>query len=106
MLDPDTRRLVGILDWSDAALGDPASDLVGFWLWKGEAFVRRVLESRPLPAEEQWIERARFSVRYAALLDVARAHQLGDAALVETERRWLLEAFEPHECGSARLTSA
>lgn len=97
LIDPATRRIAGIFDWSDAALGDPAVDLVGFWLWKGEAFVRRILESYAASWDEAAIERVRFSARSLAILYVARAHSFGDRELIEKERRWFLEVFEPHE---------
>jgi aminoglycoside 2''-phosphotransferase len=42
----DNRRMEisGVIDWGDAAIGDPAFDFGGFLYSEGEGFVRRMLE--------------------------------------------------------------
>jgi aminoglycoside 2''-phosphotransferase len=44
LVDPESRRLAGIIDFGDAAVGDTAIDLVGIRLGCGEAPMRAVLE--------------------------------------------------------------
>ena len=43
LVDPDTRRVTGVIDWSDAAITRPEVDFAGLFHWGGETFVRAVL---------------------------------------------------------------
>ena len=42
LVDEQTGRLAGIIDFSDVALGDPAHDLLGFWAYGAGAAIRAV----------------------------------------------------------------
>jgi hypothetical protein len=42
LLDEQTGRLAGIIDFSDVALGDPAHDLLGFWAYGASAATHAV----------------------------------------------------------------
>lgn len=65
LYDPAQGALAGVIDWSDAAIGDPAFDLAGLLHDYGRAFVEEALVTYPGPAEEALLERARF---YAAII--------------------------------------
>ncbi len=43
LVDPATRTITGVIDWSDMAIGDPAVDFSGLFHWGGAAFVDEVL---------------------------------------------------------------
>lgn len=43
LLDPVSREVAAIIDWSDTALGDPAVDFVGLEMWGGRALTERAL---------------------------------------------------------------
>ena len=39
----DGTRLTAVIDWADARISDPATDLAGLAIWLGPSFVREVL---------------------------------------------------------------
>ena len=55
----DDGRLAGVIDWTDARLGDPTGDLSGPWIWFGEETLRQVLSAYGPPPCEDVIERVR-----------------------------------------------
>lgn len=57
MVDPDTRRPVGLIDFGDAAVGDPAIDFVGALVTVGDAATRELIAAYAGPIS--W-ERMRF----------------------------------------------
>lgn len=63
LLESGTHALSGIIDWSDAALGDPAVDFVGVEEWGGPAFTDRVIAAYRGPLDGQ----ARARIRLRAL---------------------------------------
>lgn len=70
LVDPGTAELRGILDWEDAAIGDPAIDFAGLWLGAGEVGARAVLRhwgARPDQA---------FEARIAFYAWVSALHEL------------------------------
>lgn len=91
LVDPESGELVGLLDWTDIALGDPVLDFMGLWAWRGPVFVRRVLDAYPLAVDPRFVERVRFAVRVRTL------HWLRSAEVegvdVEKHVRWVENAF-------------
>jgi hypothetical protein len=59
LFDPTQGRITGILDWEDAAIGDPAFDFTGL-LDFGSEFVQGVLAAYDGPYDGCMLERARF----------------------------------------------
>jgi len=45
LVDDEARKLLGVIDWGDAAIGDPASDFVGLLRAYGPDFTWRVVEA-------------------------------------------------------------
>lgn len=45
LLDPETRSLTGVIDWSDIAIAPAVVDMAGVFHWGGAAFVDAVLAS-------------------------------------------------------------
>jgi aminoglycoside phosphotransferase (APT) family kinase protein len=60
LLNPSTGDLIGVIDWTDAALGDPAIDLAGLIYWRGPAFAREVTDAYECPLDEDFFSRARW----------------------------------------------
>jgi aminoglycoside 2''-phosphotransferase len=60
LVDPDLDCLVGVIDWGDARVGDPALDFTGLLVSCGAKFVRQVLESYAAPLDGRFWERMAF----------------------------------------------
>jgi aminoglycoside phosphotransferase (APT) family kinase protein len=57
MVDPSTGDLTGIVDWGDAALGDPAVDFAKLPLWAVVPTLSGYLGGVPEEVVEQWAAR-------------------------------------------------
>ena len=90
-VSPDSGQLVGLLDVSDAAWGDPALDFVIFPMWLRADAVRKVLDAYGAAADAAFVSRLRFLARVKSLKWLYDAHRRnGDIA---KHRRWVLNAF-------------
>lgn len=67
IVNPDTGRLAGIIDWGNAAIGDPALDFMSLVLWRGWRFAHVVLDAYQLPTGEGFLERVRYHAQLQAL---------------------------------------
>ena len=67
LVDPESGRLTGVIDWSDAALGDPALDFVMLVLSRGWDFVNDVVEAYRLPLDTGFHQRLESLARVLAL---------------------------------------
>lgn len=67
IVTPDSRRLAGIIDWSAAALGDPALDFSYLLVLHGRAFLERALAAYRLPVDDAFLERTAFRARVRAV---------------------------------------
>jgi aminoglycoside phosphotransferase (APT) family kinase protein len=56
---PDGSRVVGAIDWADAALGDPAADFIGLWQWGGSALTGEAASSHG-DLDDGVVARARY----------------------------------------------
>lgn len=86
LLDPASGRLAGVIDWGNAAVGDPALDFIGLVCWRGWPFTQAVLDAYRAPVDGDFVERIRRGAQIEAL-------------------QWLLDAVkrgadpEPHLSG-------
>ncbi len=71
LVDGDSQRISGVIDWSDAVLGDPARDLALPSLDFGPQFARRVLSGYTGPDDSGLAERVRWFTRHAGVEGVA-----------------------------------
>jgi aminoglycoside 2''-phosphotransferase len=70
LCDPAAGRVNGIIDWADAAIGDPAIDFVGL-LWAcGPDFTRQVLASYGGPVDEAFWSRVGFYTRIVPAYEI------------------------------------
>ena len=63
IIHPATGRLVGVIDWGNSALGDPAIDFMTLVLWRGWSFMHRVLAAYELPTDIGFLDRVEDHVR-------------------------------------------
>ena len=92
ILVDEAGDLAGLIDWTDATLGDPVLDFIGLFAWRGRAFVEKVLEGYGAAVDEGFHRRLRFSVRVRTLHWLHTAVREGSD--VEKHRRWVANAFD------------
>jgi aminoglycoside phosphotransferase (APT) family kinase protein len=66
LLRPDGGDVVGVIDWGDVSVTDPAWDFAGLLAWYGEPFVLRVLGGYGVPADPGLLARTRRGAVYAS----------------------------------------
>jgi aminoglycoside phosphotransferase (APT) family kinase protein len=91
LVSPSDGRLIGILDWTDAAVGDAARDFVTCATFGGWKLVELVLRSYPLSLDAGFRERLAFMARLLSVM------WLGDVVLngadVDKHVTWVRNAF-------------
>ena len=91
LVDPETGRLVGLLDFGDAAFGDPVVDFVGLPSWPGWEATNAALGTYSMPIDHGFRDRLEFMGRANPLIWLHDALlQGGD---LEKHRRWVLNAL-------------
>jgi aminoglycoside phosphotransferase (APT) family kinase protein len=92
VIDPGTGRLNGLIDFTDAMIGEPALDFAGLIGLGGRRFISRVAASYDLPlgngfgAKLEWLSR----VLTLTWLADAAAH---DPATIPRQLSWVARAF-------------
>lgn len=66
LVDPASGRLAGVIDWGNAAVGDPALDFMTLVLWRGWGFMHRVLTAYDLPTDDGFLDRVRYHAQVQA----------------------------------------
>lgn len=94
LVDPDSGRLIGLIDWTDASLGDPVLDFIVLATWRGASFVRSVLESYT-PVDPNFRARLLFQARVRSLHWLHSAIEQGTDK--EKHLRWVANAFDPND---------
>ena len=70
LYDSATRTLSGVIDWADAAIGDPSADLSGVLHWGGMPLLERVLRGYPAQVDEGTVACARYLAACRGVGDV------------------------------------
>jgi aminoglycoside 2''-phosphotransferase len=78
LFDAAQGRLSGVIDFSGAALGDPAVDLAGLMVSYGEGFIERI--GRTYPINEAILQRVRYTIGTFALEEALFGYEFGDEA--------------------------
>jgi len=92
--------VIGIFDWSDVALGDPARDFALLYSWGGPAILQAMLPGYSLEMDGGFAERVRFMARVGSIgrlceIEAADADlESGDLAKYVV---WTLNAFASEE---------
>jgi aminoglycoside 2''-phosphotransferase len=60
LIDSGARQVTGVIDWTDAAIGDRSADFAGLYHWGGPGFVERVVAHYGGPIDETTLARAQF----------------------------------------------
>jgi aminoglycoside phosphotransferase (APT) family kinase protein len=94
IVDATSGRLVGVIDWGNAAVGDPALDFMTLVLWRGWDFMHRVLAAYELPIDDQFLDRVRRHAQIQALQ--ALTDSVKRKADLELHLAWLRNAFSFH----------
>lgn len=68
---PESGRVTGIIDWSDAAIADPSVDLAAFLHWGGQPCLDAVLTAYDGAVDEASLRRARYLAACRGVSDVA-----------------------------------
>ncbi len=76
ILVDETGRVSAVIDWGDAAIGEPALDYAGLLAWQGRAFLTETLERAGISWNEGDITRAHFFAVTAALHSIALGRQM------------------------------
>lgn len=92
MVDTETGRLIGVIDWGNAAIGDPALDFVPLVLWRGWEFARAVVSVYELPTDHNFVDRIRRHSQIQALQWLTDT--IKRRADPELHMTWLKNAFD------------
>ena len=91
LVDPTTGELAGILDWTDATLGDAARDFVVFVAAHGWRFADEVIRHYPHPVDQGFRERLDYMARLLSVMWLAES--LEQESDVSKHVRWVRNAF-------------
>jgi aminoglycoside phosphotransferase (APT) family kinase protein len=83
LVEPDTGVITGIIDWSDAAMVDPAHDIGLLYRDLGPVALDKILRSWPGAGDGGLRERAVFYARCSVLEDLAYGHEAGRPEYVD-----------------------
>ena len=95
LVDSETGDLVGIIDWSDAALGDPARDFAPLVAWHGWSFTDDAVRNYPHRIDRGFRGRLRFMARVLSVLWLAEAREWTPDVVDDVARhvRWVHNVF-------------
>lgn len=92
IVDPDTGRLVGLIDFTDALIGDVVLDFVGLIGIGGYPFIRQVVENYDLVLGEKFEEELIWLTRTLTLKWLADA-AINDSGDIPKHLSWVKYAF-------------
>lgn len=92
IVDPDTGRLVGLVDFTDAMVGEIVLDFVGLIGIVGYPFIRQVVENYDLPLGEKFEVELKWLARTLALKWLAQAATRNPDA-ISKHLSWVRHAF-------------
>jgi aminoglycoside phosphotransferase (APT) family kinase protein len=89
LLSSDRRQVVGVIDWTDAEIGDPAFDFGYLWVWQGEPLVTEVIRHYLRDVDAEFIDRVRLygvcsaiaDAYYGVMAGIDKNRRIGVAAL-------------------------
>jgi aminoglycoside phosphotransferase (APT) family kinase protein len=93
LVDETSGQLLGVLDWSDAALTDPCRDLGRLTRDLGSRAVERIIAGAGLEPASADRNRIGFHARLATLEDLSYGIVTGDARYLDAARRSLGPLF-------------
>jgi aminoglycoside phosphotransferase (APT) family kinase protein len=94
IVDADTGRLNGLIDFTDAMVGDPVLDFVGLIGLGGYRFINRVAAGYDLPLGDGFGAKLEWLCRVLTLTWLADA-AIDDPASIGKHLSWVAQAFSP-----------
>ena len=91
LVDSQSGRLIGLLDFGDAAFGDPVHDFASLPSWLGWEATEAALDAYSLTMDQGFRERLGFLSRANPLIWLHEVYFTGGD--LEKHRRWVLSAF-------------
>lgn len=77
LVDPATGSLLGVIDWTDACLGDAGRDFVNLVTWRGWGFAEEVLALYPRRLDSEFRSRLRWMSQWLSVIWLAHVHEQG-----------------------------
>jgi aminoglycoside phosphotransferase (APT) family kinase protein len=102
LVDATMAGVTGVIDWSDAAVGDPAIDFGGIFHWGGAALLDAVLARYGGEVSHDVLSRARFFAAARGVLDVSFGLERNDQVYIDhgvRAIRWATNARSPSPPG-------
>ncbi|HXW46106.1 MAG TPA: aminoglycoside phosphotransferase family protein [Streptosporangiaceae bacterium] len=93
LVDPLTGRLTGVIDFTDAMVGEAVHDFAGLIGIGGYDFIRRVTDCYDLALAESFWAKLEWLCRTLTLTWLAEA-AAGDAAAIPMHQSWVVLAFD------------
>ena len=84
-------RIIGIIDWGDACIGDPAFDLTGLLMGLGEDIARSISERLCYPPE--YLERARFYRKVAPFYEFIYGKEMENQTRIKSGLGKIIKTF-------------
>jgi len=82
LCDPGAARVIGVIDWGDACIGDPALDFVGLRAGLGQRFAEEVAAAYTGEIDATLWERAAFYLAIIPFYHIQYAQMISDEALL------------------------
>ena len=98
LVDRRSGRLAGLIDWTDAMVGDPVADFAGLIGLRGFPFIHQVAARYELPLGDTFAARLQWRVRTLTLTWLAEAASDNPAAIAKL-LSWASLAFA--DCASS-----
>ena len=83
LVDTCSGEVSGIIDWSDAVIGDPAIDFACLYTWYGKSWLENVLANYTGKLDAEVISRSRYLATCVAIHCITLGPDLGRVQRVE-----------------------
>jgi aminoglycoside phosphotransferase (APT) family kinase protein len=105
LVDPATGSLLGVIDWTDACLGDAGRDFVNLVTWRGWGFAEEVLAHYPRRLDSEFRSRLRWMSQWLSVIWLAHVHEQGldeGKAIAGVRNAFAPNAFQPSASSGRR----
>ncbi len=89
LVNPETLQITGIIDWGDAAWGDPLADYVGLWAWGGDLAAHAGFQASGFEVSADHWARVRFWGACYAIGSAYYGYKDGHGELHRAALSWL-----------------
>lgn len=97
LIDPETKQVTGIIDWSEISISDPAIDIAGMFHWGGLEFTHAVLSYYRGPVDDGLVERARLLAAAKCIGDIVFGLKTHRQEYIDSAARALGHCLPPPE---------